>query len=270
MSMTEESLHKCTSCGHQIGRGRLTCQNCGAPSSTNSVIVGNIMAYKNIWIQASEEYYKALRYMDKLAVLSDRVLGGSDITLETQISDIKTFWNLVGEIWKEGRYEEAPVLRENTRLFKTHHKIDDKISFNRYTAICDGVIYVCEVESGAYEYLQKETEVYRLEERLSRGKRDLGDYHKKIDDITDSISKINIELSGCNLELEELEIDLAVWRDSSWFAKKKTVKPDTTKFVDKFKNLTSLFDTKTNTLVYTEEKRDQLIKSIERMEGELR
>lgn len=212
-SISELGLHKCDSCGHLIGRGRLTCSHCGAAASIKTELTAGIDFYKIIK-EDFEQYYDALVDLFDYSTNVNTFFSGNDITAEIQFENFSDFWREIS-IRVDGRYGHYSKRREGVRLFRSLIKVSKDVSFFRFIAVDKSILYLCEVNTEARNYLDKK--VHKAQQARQKREAD-----RKIKDLNGVLDRYRISLESKQAEKLELEEVIEEWNSKSWMGRLRT------------------------------------------------
>lgn len=212
-SMNTLGVHKCESCGHLIGRGRLTCSHCGAAASIKTELTAGIDFYKTI-NEDFEKYYEALRQLFYYSVNVNTFFSGNDVTAEVQFENFLDFWKEIS-IRKHTSHGTHESKRDGVRLFKSFIKVSKDVSFFRFIAVDKGILYLCEINAEAKSYLSEK----KFEEQKAKQARKTD---RKIKELNSILSNYKIDLEYKQAKKLELEEAIKEWKSKSWLERRKT------------------------------------------------
>ena len=234
-SMNTLGVHKCESCGHLIGRGRLTCSHCGAAASIKTELTAGIDFYKTI-SEGFEKYYDALRQLFYYSVNVNTFFSGNDVTAEVQFENFLDFWKEIS-VTKHRNYREYKTKRDDVRLFKSYIKVNKDVSFFRFIAVDKGILYLCEINAEAEKYLSEK----KFEEQNARRARKTD---RKIKELNSILSNHKTDLEYKQAKKLELEESIKEWKSKSWLERRKTkcatTEAVTTEIAETEKNISKL------------------------------
>jgi hypothetical protein len=219
--MSTLGVHKCESCGHLIGRGRLTCSHCGAAASIKTELTAGIDFYKTI-SGDFETHHKALTNLFYYSVNVNTFLSGNDVTAEVQFENFLDFWHEISTR-KSTRYSFHRERREGVRLFQSLIEVSKDVKFFRFIAVDKGILYLCEINSKARNYLDKKAREVRKAEQKRK-------FDREIRDLNAALDRYRISLEAKQARKLELEEIIEKWKSKPWMERRKT-KCTSTKFI---------------------------------------
>lgn len=233
MSISEASIHKCGSCGHNIARGRLTCSNCGAASPLGE---GESICNYDYYLKCGESNAEGLRNtlydLYRFATKVTNFYSGNEVIGEAKMNDFEQYHKRVTERKSRGGSWGRGIvmgLKPNIRLFMTHHKVDKDTSFDRFIAIEDAVLIICEVNSIARMYFQAVTDVTINLELLNRKREHLESRPARLRDLKIWVAASLEHKDAVAAKLLLVENRLAKWEKRSWLGKVLFSRPNIAK-----------------------------------------
>lgn len=211
-SVSKLGVFECSSCGHLIGRGRLTCSHCGAAAPVKTVLTAGITFYKTI-NRDFENHHGALSQLLYLSTKINTIFPGNDVTIEIQFENFLDFWQEISA--RTYSHREVRHVRKSVRLFQSLIKIDKDVSFFRFIAVDGGILYLCEVNTKAESYLSEK----KWEAQKARRLREID---RKIRETTSVLGKYRIDLEHKQAKKSELESVIMKWKSESWLERRKT------------------------------------------------
>lgn len=228
MSISEISIHKCTSCGHNIARGRLTCNNCGAASPLGD---GESLCNYDYYLECDkrgvERLSEVLNNLYSFATKVTNFYSGNEVTGEAKMNDFEQYYSEITKIQKGGwARSNYRILEPTIRLFMTHHVINKDTAFDRFIAIEDGVLMICEINSIARMYFQAIHDVQLDLEVLERKKGYLELRPLRLEEARNMVAASLTQKDAAAARLLLAENRLAKWEKKSWLGKMFSRKPN--------------------------------------------
>jgi len=236
MSISEMSIHKCTSCGHNIARGRLTCNNCGAASPLgDSESLCNYDHYLECDESGAERLTKLLDDLYSFATKVTEFYSGNEVTGEAKMNNFEHYYSKITtterSTWARGSYS---ILKPTIRLFMTHHVIDKDTAFDRFIAIEDGVLMICEINSIARMYFEAIIDVKDNLYNLSRKRQHLEMRPARLNELKILAAATLKHKDAAAARLLLAENRLAKWEKRSWLGRKCHRKPNIEKVIKSY------------------------------------